>query len=215
MIVRVKICGLTTIEAALAAVDAGADSIGFVFTSSKREMTPENAKRIIQLLPPYVTTTGVFVNEELHIVNDIAAYCHLDLVQLHGQESPQYCEQVIRPVVKTISIRSEDDLSQIDAYTHENNVRAILLDTHVDGATGGTGQPFPWKFAVGASEKRAIILAGGLHVGNVARAIEQVRPYAVDVSSGVETEGVKDRYKMRKFVQEVHSANLEAHLVSD
>ncbi|MNI04288.1 N-(5'-phosphoribosyl)anthranilate isomerase [compost metagenome] len=203
--VRIKICGLTDLDAANAAIQAGADAIGFVFTKSKREISPERARTIISALPPYVTTVGVFVDEDLDRLNEITNYCRLDAVQLHGAESPDYCTKTIRSAIKAIKVREANDLAAIDDY--KQVVQGILLDTYVQGATGGTGHPFPWEYASIAHEKAAIILAGGLHVNNVEEAIRKVHPYAVDVSSGVETNGVKDSFKMREFINRVRCCN--------
>ena len=204
---QVKICGLTSKEAALAAVESGADALGFVFTSSRREISPELAREIIRSLPPYITTTGVFVDTELSVLNRTAEYCGLDLLQLHGEESPDYCKAAVRPVVKTIHIRGTQDFGEVDKYI--GVVRGFLLDTYIDGETGGTGRTFPWEIAVAfcrCFKEVNFILAGGLNPDNVADAISQTRPYAVDVSSGVETGGEKDPAKMRAFVQAVRSS---------
>lgn len=203
--VRVKICGITDQASAWAAVEAGADAIGFVFTMSKREIAPDAAKAIIQSLPPYVTTVGVFVDEPLHRLNDLANYCRLDLIQLHGDESPVYCEHVDRPVVKTIKVKEASDLQLISAYKHVT--RALLLDAYVAGEAGGTGHKLPWHLAVRAHEQGTIILAGGLDARNVEEAILATRPFAVDVSSGVETDGRKDQHKMLAFVQQARAAS--------
>ncbi|MFC0562540.1 phosphoribosylanthranilate isomerase [Halalkalibacter alkalisediminis] len=206
--VRIKFCGLTDKYSAMAAVEAGADSIGCVFAASKRKVTPEQAKEIIESLPPYVSTVGVFVDETLDRINEIAEYCQLDLLQLHGSETPEYCRQIKRPVVKTIKVRKASDLDQAAAY--KQVVRGFLLDAYVEGASGGTGHTFPWEHVAKAQGMSPIILAGGLRADNVKEAIFKTRPYAVDVSSGIETDGFKDPRKMIEFVQRVRNVSFFA-----
>ncbi|MBP2000268.1 phosphoribosylanthranilate isomerase [Paenibacillus shirakamiensis] len=199
--VRVKICGLTTKEAAWAAVEAGADAIGFVFAEGKRKISPYAAKEIIRSIPPYVTTTGVFVNTELGEMNQIAEFCQLDMVQLHGKETPHYCSKSIRPVVKTLHMGGLDLQPEDALIMYQNVVRAFLLDTFVQGSTGGTGQSFAWSEVKKLQSPHPLILAGGLHPENIVRALEETRLSAVDVSSGVETQGIKDPLKMNDFVK--------------
>ncbi|RUT35700.1 phosphoribosylanthranilate isomerase [Paenibacillus zeisoli] len=205
--VRVKICGLTNKESAWAAVEAGADAIGFVFAEGRRRITPVLAREIIRSLPPYITTTGVFVNEELNQVNQIADFCRLDLLQLHGDETPEYCNRAVRPVVKTIHMGAGVPDDEYIQNRYGERVRAFLLDTFVAGATGGTGQTFPWSSVQKMRIRTPIILAGGLHPVNVAEAIRLTQPFSVDVSSGVETNGQKDPAKMREFVHAVRSCS--------
>ncbi|WP_433942879.1 phosphoribosylanthranilate isomerase [Paenibacillus sp. SN-8-1] len=206
--IRVKICGLTSKESAWAAVQAGADAVGFVFAEGRRKINPELAREIIRSLPPYITTTGVFVNEELNQVNHIAEFCRLDLLQLHGDESPDYCRDAARPVVKTIHMGAGVDDHEDALNKYEEVVRGLLLDTYVAGSTGGTGKTFPWEYVQKMRIRTPIILAGGLHAGNVAEAIRLTQPFSVDVSSGVETNGLKDPAKMQEFVQAVRSCQL-------
>ncbi|MNH84225.1 N-(5'-phosphoribosyl)anthranilate isomerase [compost metagenome] len=206
--VRVKICGLTSKESAWAAALAGADAIGFVFAEGRRKITPVLAREIIRSLPPYITTTGVFVNEELNQVNQIADFCRLDLLQLHGDESPEYCSRAVRPVVKTVHMGAGVHDDEYIQNRYGERVRAFLLDTYVAGETGGTGQTFPWENVQKMRIRTPIILAGGLHPGNVAEAIRLSQPFSVDVSSGVETNGQKDPVKMQEFVQAVRSCPL-------
>lgn len=196
---RVKICGITGADIALGAVEAGADALGFVFAESRRRLTPEAAREIIRKLPPFVTTVGVFVNEDLATVCRIADYCGLDLVQLHGSESPEYCREVNRPVLKAIRVAGAGDLEQMARY----QVRGFLLDTFIPGQPGGTGQTFPWHLAREAGKYGNIIVAGGLNPDNVHQALTEAEPYGVDVSSGVETDGVKDLAKIREFISRV------------
>ena len=194
---RIKICGITNIEDALLALEAGADALGFVFfKQSPRNISPEQAAAIIRRLPPFVQTVGLFVNEQLTVVNKIADLCGLDLVQLHGEETPEFCAGVNRRVIRAFRVKDSTSLDQIRDY----DVAACLLDAWSPSAHGGTGKTFNWEIAATAAASRCIILAGGLTPDNVAEAVKAVRPYAVDVSSGVEsTPGCKDRRKMFEF----------------
>jgi len=196
--VRVKICGITNPEDALIAVEAGADALGFVFfRGSPRYISPDSAAAIIRLLPPFVQTVGLFVNEEAATVNEIADQCGLDLVQLHGKESPDYCADIHRRIIKAFRVK---DLSSLDDMSNYH-VAACLLDAWSPAAHGGTGTTFNWEIAARAAASHRIILAGGLTPDNVAGAVATVRPYAVDVSSGVESApGVKNGGLVRAFI---------------
>jgi phosphoribosylanthranilate isomerase len=196
-VVKVKICGITTLEDALMAVEAGADALGFVFfMGSSRFISPDQAAAIIRLLPPFVQTVGLFVNEELATVNSVADQCGLDLIQLHGEESPDYCAAVTRRVIKAFRVKDESSLDDISSY----HVAGYLLDAWSPVAHGGTGTVFNWDIAAQAAASHTIILAGGLTLENVAGAIVAVKPYAVDVSSGVESgPGKKDARKVNAF----------------
>jgi len=200
--VRVKICGITNLEDALFAVEAGADALGFVFYgNSPRYISPKDARSVISELPPFVTTVGVFVDEEAGRVREIAAGAGLGVVQLHGSERPDYCANMGLSVIKALRVREERDILEMASY----NVAAFLLDTYKKGQMGGTGEVFDWDVAVKAvgEGKRPVILSGGLSPDNVAGAVNKVRPYAVDVSSGVESKpGVKDRELVRFFIRE-------------
>ncbi|MSN27284.1 MAG: phosphoribosylanthranilate isomerase [Geobacter sp.] len=208
--VRIKICGITNIEDALAAVEAGADALGFVFFErSPRNIFPEQAAAIIRQLPPFVQTVGLFVNEQLTVVNGIADRCGLDLIQLHGEESPGFCSGVKHRVIKAFRVKDAASLDHMPDY----NVAACLLDAWSPAAHGGTGETFNWEIAAAAAAVSSrIILAGGLTPENVAEAVEAVHPYAVDVSSGVESApGKKDPVKIRNFIQNArHSADRAA-----
>ncbi len=199
--VRVKICGITSLDVALAAVEAGADALGFVFAESRRRVTPDQARDIIGKLPPFINTVGVFVDEELDSINQIANFCGLDIVQLHGTETPEYCRQVNRPVLKAIKVATAQDLEQIEQY--QDLVRGYLLDTLLPGQSGGTGITFPWQLAKAANKYGPIIVAGGLTPDNVSEALAVAEPFGVDVSSGVETAGTKDLIKIREFINRV------------
>jgi len=206
--IHVKICGITNHEDAQAAVDAGANALGFVFyPPSPRHVSPEQAAQIILRLPPFVTTVGLFVDVALETVNDLAVRCRLDRIQLHGHETPLFCGQVKQPVIKAFRMKNAESLGQLPGY----RVSAYLLDAYVEGALpGGTGAPFPWALAVRAKAYGPVILAGGLTPDNVEAAIEQTRPYGVDVSSGVESApGIKDHRKIREFVTRARAVVLE------
>ncbi|RKO66844.1 phosphoribosylanthranilate isomerase [Desulfofundulus salinus] len=197
--VRVKICGITDISSALAAAEAGADALGFVFAPSPRRITPSQACRICRELPPFITRVGVFVDAPLEEVRAVAEYCGLDAIQLHGSESPDYCRALGRRVIKAFRVGDEIDPVELSRYPAD----AILLDTFVAGQKGGTGQPFDWQLAAGLKLSRPLILAGGLTPENVGRAVAIVQPYGVDVSSGVEKDGQpgkKDPDKIRRFI---------------
>jgi len=207
-VVRSKICGITRVEDALAAVEAGADAIGLVFYGkSPRAVSVEQAAAILQALPPFVTSVGLFVDMPRDELQQLLQRLPLDLLQFHGDESPVDCEGHGRPYIKALRVRPGEDVSAVMApYT---GARGILLDTFVEGVPGGTGASFDWSLVPERAAK-PIILAGGLDAGNVAAAIRQVRPYAVDVSGGVEaSKGIKDADKIRAFVRAVHDAQCD------
>ncbi|MBI4777672.1 phosphoribosylanthranilate isomerase [Candidatus Desantisbacteria bacterium] len=203
----IKICGITNIEDALFAVEAGADALGFIFAKkSPRLVGREIVKTIIKQIPPFVTTVGVFVDEPLDVVQDIVEYCGIDIVQLHGKESPLYCSQINRRVIKAFRIQDAASLMILPDY----QVCGYLLDTFIEGVDGGTGKQFDWNLAKDAKKYGRIILAGGLNPENVAEAIMQVKPYGVDVSSGVEClPGKKNRAMMMEFVHRVREIKAE------
>ncbi|WP_054893104.1 MULTISPECIES: phosphoribosylanthranilate isomerase [unclassified Pseudomonas] len=203
--VRTKICGITRIEDALAAVEAGADAIGFVFyAKSPRAMDVRQARAIIEQLPPFVTSVGLFVNVSRCELNEILEVVPLDLLQFHGDETPADCEGYHRPWIKALRVRPGDDLEA--ACQQYSGARGILLDTYVAGVPGGTGEAFDWSL-VPARLSKPIILAGGLSADNVGQAIAQVNPYAVDVSGGVEqAKGIKDASKIEAFMRAVRAA---------
>jgi phosphoribosylanthranilate isomerase len=197
--VKVKICGITRLEDALQAVQAGADALGFVFhNNSPRYISPEKAAAIIRELPPFVQAVGLFVNSEVDFVNDISDLCRLDLVQLHGDETPQYCDLVRRRVIKAFRVKDINSLDSVKNY----RVAGVLLDAYSPQAYGGTGFSFNWDFVGSVSGCGPIILAGGLNPENAREAVERVRPYALDVSSGVEASpGIKDPEKVSAFIR--------------
>jgi phosphoribosylanthranilate isomerase len=201
-VVRSKICGITRIEDALIAAEAGADAIGLVFyAKSPRAVSIQQARDIVAALPAFVTTVGLFVNASREELSDVLAGVALDLLQFHGDESAAECESYRRPYIKALRVRPGDDIAQLAAPYAK--ARGILLDTYVPGVPGGTGAAFDWSL-VPSSLPQPMILAGGLSAANVQAAIEQVRPYAVDVSGGVEAEkGIKDAAKVRAFMQAI------------
>ena len=197
--VRVKICGITNVEDAMAAVEAGADALGFVFyEKSPRFVNPMSAAKIIGKLPPFIQTVGLFVNEETEKINWTADYCGLDLVQLHGDESPEDCLDVNRRVIKAFRMQNSVSIEPLKDY----QVCGYLLDAWCPDCYGGTGKSFNWEMAAAAGQYGRIILAGGLTPDNVVEAIVAVRPYAVDVSSGVESApGKKVPVKVKEFIR--------------
>jgi phosphoribosylanthranilate isomerase len=197
--VKVKICGITRLDDALHAVRAGADALGFVFhEKSPRNLSPEQASSIIRALPPFVQAVGLFVNADSAYVNATADLCRLDLVQLHGDETPEYCDLIKRRVIKAFRIKSLESIWPIKNY----RVAGILLDAFSPKAYGGTGATFNWEIALVAREFGPVILAGGLNPDNVRQAVEKVSPYGVDVSGGVEAApGWKDPEKVTEFIR--------------
>jgi len=183
--VKVKICGITNLEDASIAVELGADALGFIFASSPRRIAPQTAREIIRAVPPFVKTVGVFVNEAPATIREVMQHCGLDLVQLHGDESPALCEELMPCTIKALRIKDESSLQTSQPYY--GKVRALLLDTYSKEKAGGTGKTFDWKLAIKIKEQGTpIIISGGLAPSNIAAAIHTVRPYAVDVNSGVE-----------------------------
>ncbi|RMS41808.1 N-anthranilate isomerase [Pseudomonas amygdali pv. photiniae] len=201
--VRSKICGITRIEDALAAAEAGADAIGLVFyPKSPRAVTVLQARAIIAALKPFITTVGLFVNASRCELNETLDAVALDMLQFHGDETPDECDGYHRPYIKALRVKAGDDIAQV-CRTYRN-ARGVLLDTYVEGVPGGTGETFDWALIPDDLDK-PVILAGGLTSANVAQAIAQVRPYAVDVSGGVEkSRGIKDREKILAFMSAVH-----------
>lgn len=197
--VKVKICGITNLDDALQAVDAGADALGFVFYDlSPRCITFEAAERIIGKLPPYVVTSGVFVNNPASFIDSAVERCGINVVQLHGDETPTFCAGIRHTVVKAFRIRNVASIESIRNYS----VAGYLLDAYVPGSYGGTGLTFNWETAKVAKQFGPVILAGGLRPDNARLAVETVEPYALDVSSGVEAApGKKDHAKVSEFIR--------------
>ncbi|MCM8779102.1 MAG: phosphoribosylanthranilate isomerase [Candidatus Omnitrophica bacterium] len=203
--VRIKICGITNAEDAQIAVNLGAHALGFVFAKSPRKISPEKAQEIIIKLPPFIFSVGVFVNEEAEKIKQIIELCKLNALQLHGEESPKFCQEFRTrvKVIKAFRIKDERDLQVLLRY----DVDAYLLDAFSPTVYGGTGKTFDWDLAIKAKKilrNRPLILSGGLNPQNVKGAIEKVKPYAVDVSSGLEkSPGKKDKVLLEKFIQSV------------
>jgi phosphoribosylanthranilate isomerase len=203
-VTQIKICGITNIEDACFAAASGADAIGFIFhPPSPRYVTPERVKKIIAELPYAIITVGVFVNLDVLEVKRIMNLCGLDMVQLHGTESPAYCGQFPRAqVIKAIALRGEDDLAQLRHYA----VKAMLVDAYDPKLHGGTGERADWRLAAKVKEHHPLILAGGLSLANIQEAIKAVSPDAVDINSGVESApGKKDHAKVKEIIELVHS----------
>ncbi|MGY8761555.1 MAG: phosphoribosylanthranilate isomerase [Nitrospinaceae bacterium] len=199
--IKVKICGTTSLKDAFLAVESGADAIGFIFYKmSPRNISQKEAKEIILQLPPFIETVGVFVNETSDKINRIAEQCKLNSIQLHGEESPALCRRVKRKIIKAFRVKNADSLKSIASY----DVSGFLLDSYNDGSKGGTGQVFDWNLALRVKKQGPVILAGGLNPYNVFTAIHRVKPYGVDVCSGVENSpGIKDHEKIREFIKSV------------
>ncbi|MBI4653399.1 MAG: phosphoribosylanthranilate isomerase [Nitrospirae bacterium] len=198
--VRIKICGITNLEDALAAIEYGANALGFVFyPHSPRAIIPEFAKNIISQLPPFITTVGVFVDENSAAIEKVAAFTGLNVIQLHGSEPPEECN-LSKKVIKAIRVRELIDLEPFKKY---NTVSTFLLDAYSSETFGGTGQTFNWEIAIEAKKFGKIILAGGLTTENIEEAIKLVQPYGIDVATGVEgnKKGIKDHKKLRLFIE--------------
>ncbi len=204
-IVRSKICGITRVEDALVAAEAGADAIGLVFYArSPRAVNIQQARAIIAALPPFITTVGLFVNASRCEINETLDAVSLDVLQFHGDETPADCEGFHRPWYKALRVKAGEDVrAQVARYV---GASAILLDTFVAGVPGGTGEVFDWSL-IPADLPKPLILAGGLTSQNVRQALAEVRPFAVDVSGGVElSKGVKDAQKVQDFVRSVRAS---------
>lgn len=207
--IEIKICGLTRLEDALVAAECGAHALGFIFyPRSPRYLPPAEAKELISRLPTEIVRVGVFVNEKVETVKEIRDFCGLDLLQLHGDESPDYCRQFSPSlIIRAVSPRTEDDLPLLENYS----CRAILLDSREGKLYGGTGRPSNWELGVRIRERFPLILAGGLNAVNVSEAIKTVAPQAVDINSGVESApGVKDPEKIRAVIDIVHRIQKES-----
>ncbi|MBF0308369.1 MAG: phosphoribosylanthranilate isomerase [Magnetococcales bacterium] len=200
---RIKICGLTREEEVVKAVELGVDAIGLVFhPASPRHVSLERAALLAGRVPPFVSLVGLFVNASSALINEAIAACRLTVIQFHGDETPEACRGWPCRVIKAVRVAGRGDLLGLERY----QVEAFLLDAKVSGAFGGTGQRFDWSLLREWTVAKPLILAGGLHAENVGEALRQVRPWAVDCSSGVEeSPGRKDPLRMARFVEEVRS----------
>ena len=199
--IKVKICGTTSLKDAQIAVESGADAVGFIFyKKSPRCISQSEVKDIISQLPPFIEAVGVFVDENSDKVNRIAEHCRLTAVQLHGEESPAFCRRIKRRVIKALRVQGADSFKGMSNY----QVSGFLLDSYSDESKGGTGETFDWNLALRAKKQGPVILAGGLNPYNVYTAIHRVKPYGVDVCSGVEkSPGIKDLIKVDEFIKSV------------
>jgi phosphoribosylanthranilate isomerase len=205
---RIKICGITRAEDALVVARSGADAIGFVFyNKSPRYVTPQQVAKLVRTVPPFITLVGLFVNPSDEYVRDVLAQVPLDVLQFHGEETPEFCGQFGKHYLKAIRVKAGVDL--VECAARYAGAQGLLLDAYVEGTQGGTGESFDWAL-IPHNLPLPVILSGGLHAGNVAAAIRRVRPYAVDVSSGVEAaKGIKDAAKVAAFIKEVKDVDLQ------
>lgn len=201
--VKVKFCGITNDQDAFRAVGLGVDALGFIFAPSPRKIDPDKARRIIHSLPPFVQTVGVFVNEIPDTIQDLMQYCGFQWIQLHGDEPPEICRKFTPHVIKAFQIKDESSLLKIDSY--QGYVRSFLLDTYSKEKRGGTEKSFDWNLALKCKEYGIpIILSGGLGPSNVESAISRVRPYAVDINSGIEdAPGQKSPILMKRLMETI------------
>ncbi len=200
---KVKICGITDLENGLYAANSGADALGFVFAESRRRISPEAAAEIIAKLPGEPLKIGVFVNESKEVIERTAEIAGLDMVQLHGDETPEFCAEIGLPVIKALSVHGEEDLGRIAEYPCEY----ILLDSPKGKYRGGNGVAFDWSILEGRDfGGKNIILAGGLNPENAAEAIRKAAPFMADVSSGVEKDGKKDPALIAEFIAKAKNA---------
>ena len=205
---QIKICGITNKEDALCAAQCGAAALGFIFyPPSPRYIKPADARKIVSALPAEMVKVGVFVNESVTEVKRIVEYCGLDMIQLHGDESPAYCRQYpAAQIIKAVELKNEADL----VYANSYHVGAILVDSRHAGLYGGTGKKANWELAYRIKKKKSLILSGGLNEGNIAEAIKAVRPNALDINSGVELRpGKKDHAKLTRIFAIIRRADVE------
>lgn len=203
--VEVKICGLTAMKDISIVNKYRSDYAGFVFADSRRRVTPGIVTEMVEALLPSIKKVGVFVNENAERINEIVESCQLDIVQLHGDETPYFCSLIRKPVWKAIRIKGRESLE----IAREYNVDALLLDTYSKDHYGGVGRTFDWDIASEIGRIKKVVLAGGLTSHNVSGAIDVIRPFCVDVSSGVETECTKDEAKVKEFIDKIKSGGIE------
>lgn len=201
MKVKIKICGLRRIEDIEAVNNFMPDYVGFVFAESKRKVTQEEVRELVTGLDTKIKKVGVFVNADINEVNRIAEFCSLDIVQLHGDETPEMCRRSIKPVWRALSVTDESIINEIEKY--KDVCSAFVLDN----GKGGTGTSFDWSLIKNISEKYTVFVAGGLSPANVNDAIDIIKPFGVDTSSGVETNGWKDSGKIKEFIENVRKVN--------
>ena len=205
---RIKICGITRAQDVLAAVSSGADALGFVFyAKSPRAVTVEQARQLVNVIAPFVTVVGLFVNPSEDEVRHTLSLVPLDVLQFHGEEEPEFCSRFGRPYLKAVRVKLGVDLVQ--CASRYADAQGLLLDAFIEGTHGGTGESFDWGL-IPHDLALPVILSGGLYATNVGAAIRQVKPYAVDVSSGVESaKGIKDAAKIAAFINEVKNIDLQ------
>ena len=203
--IKVKICGIRDLPAARSAVEAGADFVGFVFAPARRYVPPETVRAIVDDLPGAVQKVGLFVNEDPATVRRIVRSCLLDYAQLCGDESPDYCRELGVPAVKSLRVRGPEVAEEVERFAE--HVAWCILDGFQPRAYGGTGTTFDWSLARGVAARCAVMVAGGLTSDNVGTAIDLAQPWGVDVSSGVETDGVKDLAKIAAFLTAARARN--------
>jgi phosphoribosylanthranilate isomerase len=204
--IKIKICGITNHDDASLAVRLGADALGFIFAPSPRRIDPENARDIIRHIPPFVKAVGVFVDEDQKSIDEIITFCGIDMVQLHGDEPPEICDRFMPRTIKALRIADESAIRSAVAY--KEKVKALLLDSYSDKMSGGSGKSFDWDIAISIRDSAGIpiILAGGIGPSNIEEAISRVRPYAVDVNSGVEERpGKKSRRLMEELFEKINN----------
>ena len=205
---RIKICGLTCEQDVRAVANSGADALGLVFyEKSPRHISISQAAQLVHAVPPFVTAVGLFVNPSVEYVREVLAHVSLDVLQFHGEETPEFCRQFGKPYLKAIRVKAGVDL--VECAARYADAQGLLLDAFVEGTQGGTGESFDWAL-IPQKLPLPVILSGGLHAGNVAAAVRQVQPYAVDVSSGVEaSKGIKDAAKIAAFINEVKQIDVQ------
>nr|SPS05166.1 N-(5'-phosphoribosyl)anthranilate isomerase [Candidatus Nitrotoga fabula] len=205
---RIKICGITRVEDVLAAAHGGADAIGLVFyDKSPRNVERKQAALLAAAIPPFVTLVGLFVNASVENVRETLRQVPLDVLQFHGEEEPDFCRQFGRPYLK--ALRVKNGLNLVQCAARYQDAQGLLLDAYIEGTHGGTGIAFDWSL-IPQGLPLPVVLSGGLHAGNVADAIMQVCPWAVDVSSGVESaKGIKDAAKIAAFIMEIKKIGLQ------
>jgi len=205
---RIKICGITREQDVSAVADNGTDALGLVFyEKSPRHVSLQQAEQLARAVPPFLTVVGLFVNPSVDYVREILSKVSLDELQFHGEETPEFCRQFGKPYLKAIRVKPGVDL--VECAARYAGAQGLLLDAFVEGTQGGTGESFDWSL-IPHDLPLPVILSGGLHAGNVAEAIRQVRPYAVDVSSGVEaSKGIKDAAKIAAFIKEVKNVDIQ------